>query len=188
MATTNPTRKERTDEMALEADATTRKRARWGSFSFVLAAAGDNGVKVNVANHSHGEDEVTDHTYTVTVDEGGPAECTCPAYEYHTDAGEACKHMVAVAETEPVLMAALECVAAGGRLTEPDAVTDGGRAPVRPTDDVHCEQAGCGDYPAHVVTFDDPDGGELEITYCERHTECARQQMFVEDVREVGRT
>lgn len=128
MATKTTADKNGIDAMALEADETTEKRARWESFSFVLAPAGGSTVKVNVANHSYGEGEVADHTYTVTVTEDGPAECTCSAYEYHCDASEACKHMVAVSETGPVLMAALECVAAGGRLDEPDLVTDGGQA------------------------------------------------------------
>lgn len=165
--------------MALEADETTEKRARWESFSFVIAAAGDSGVKVNVANHSYGEDGVADHTYTVTVDVGGPAECTCSAYEYHCDAGEACKHMVAVAETEPVLMAALECVAAGGRLTEPDVVTDGGRAV-----DAYCKALDCSRPATHSIVVNAPGRGYAEDPACAEHADEKRGKVYIRDVRE----
>lgn len=122
--------------MALDADETTEKRAKWESFAFVLPTAG----KVNVANHSYGDDEAKEHTYTVTVDEGGPIECTCPAFEYHCAPGEACKHMVAVTETEPVLAAALELVTEDD--DEPEIRTDGGIVEAEP-ESVRPEECTC---------------------------------------------
>lgn len=126
MSTKTPTEEERTDAqpMALDADEKTQKRAKWGSFAFVLPTAG----RVNVANFSYGSENVADHTYTVTVDESGPTSCTCPADTYHEGA---CKHRVAVARTEPVLMAALRSIAEdrdddGSHDDEPELVTDGG--------------------------------------------------------------
>lgn len=56
--------------------------------------------KVNVANHSH-DDGSKNHTYTVTVeDDGRTTHCTCPSDKYHEGA---CKHRVAVEETDGVL-------------------------------------------------------------------------------------
>lgn len=92
------------------------KRARWESFSFVIPCKG----KVNVANHSHGENEVAEHTYTVTVEDGEATDCTCPAAEYH---GFPCKHALAVEQNEAVLMAASGRVATdGGQVLDDDVI------------------------------------------------------------------
>lgn len=92
---------------ALNADATTTKRAQYEAFEFTV-----DGPDVHVRNGSYGAD-ADDHEYTVHVESGIPSDCTCPAFE-HRDG--ACKHMVAVAIREPVLEAA----------TDPDVATDGG--------------------------------------------------------------
>jgi hypothetical protein len=92
----------------LDADSKSVKRASWEAFEFTLLGAGD----VEVVNTSHENPE--EHTYTVHVEGGIPADCTCPAFEYQDGP---CKHMVAVAIREPVL----EAVTAG-----PAARADGG--------------------------------------------------------------
>lgn len=129
MTTKTRDREERTDAptaMALEANDDTKKRARWENFAFVLPAPGT----VNVANHSYGDEEAGNHIYTVTVDAAGPITCTCPAFQYHCQPGEACKHMQAVLQTEPVLLAALRSVTDehdNDDDDEPELVTDGGQ-------------------------------------------------------------
>ena len=81
----------------LDADEQVQKRAQWEAFEFTVL--GDGGVEV--VNDSHADTD--DHTYTVHVEGGIPADCTCPAFEYQPGA---CKHMVAVAIQEPVREAA----------------------------------------------------------------------------------
>lgn len=127
--------------MVLDADETTEKRAKWESFAFVIPTAG----KVNVANHSYGDEEAREHTYTVTVDAGGPIDCTCPAFEYHCQPGEACKHMLAVMETEPVLVAVLRSVAEDrdDGDDEPELVTDGGQVVDADADTERPEECNC---------------------------------------------
>ena len=49
--------------------------------------------KFNVANHAHGSENVTEHTYTVSLTDGRAARCTCLADTYHA---EPCKHRDAV--------------------------------------------------------------------------------------------
>jgi len=94
----------------LDADATVEKRASWEAFEFTLLGDGN----VEVVNGSH--DEPDEHTYTVHVEGGIPAHCSCPAWEYQEGP---CKHQVAVAIREPVLEAAS---------AEPTAKADGGVA------------------------------------------------------------
>jgi hypothetical protein len=81
----------------LDADEQVEKRSQWEAFEFTVLGDGD----VEVVNDSHADTD--DHTYTVHVEGGIPADCTCPAFEYQPGA---CKHMVAVAIREPVLQAA----------------------------------------------------------------------------------
>jgi hypothetical protein len=98
----------------LDAEATVEKRASWEAFEFTLLEGGN----VEVVNGSH--DEPEEHTYTVHVEGGIPAACTCPAWEYQDGA---CKHMVAVAIREPVLEATsaeLTMKADGGVTVEGD--------------------------------------------------------------------
>jgi len=98
---------------------TTLKRAKWEAFEFTVCS---NGI-VNVMNVSYGRDTVG-HTYSVRLDDGVPIACSCPYYE-HRDTS--CKHMVAVATTEVVRVAA---TAAAGNIIRTDnrkVMTDGGR-------------------------------------------------------------
>ena len=92
----------------LSPDEKTVKRAQWEAFEFTLLEDGD----VEVVNTSH--DNPEEHTYTVHLEGDIPADCTCPAFEYHDGA---CKHMLAVAIREPVLRAATE---------QPELLADGG--------------------------------------------------------------
>lgn len=72
------------------------KRAQYEAFAFTVT---DDGVVVR--NESHADP--ADHEYRVTVKEGIPVTCECPADEHYEGA---CKHRVAVAIREPVLQAA----------------------------------------------------------------------------------
>ena len=91
------------------------KRAQYEAFDFRLTPDG-----VEVRNGSHADP--SEHVYTVTVADGVPATCTCPADDHYDGA---CKHRLAVAIREPVLEAAVvgaetDLVAAGDGV-----VTDG---------------------------------------------------------------
>ncbi|WP_435361593.1 SWIM zinc finger family protein [Haloarchaeobius sp. DFWS5] len=93
------------------------KRAQYEAFEFELVADG-----VRVRNGSHANPE--DHEYLVTVRDGVPSSCTCPADEHYEGA---CKHRVAVAIHRPVLDAVIEqqLVADGGKAKPvPDEVGD----------------------------------------------------------------
>lgn len=104
MQSTNPAVK---NEVVESADKKVVKRAQWESFSFSLEAPGI----VRATNESHGEG--SDHSYLVNVETDIPVACECKAFEYQEGP---CKHMVAVAICEPVLMAAqAELVADGGK-------------------------------------------------------------------------
>lgn len=70
----------------------TRKRAEYEAFTFIPTATG-----VRVRNESHAEP--TAHEYRVTVRDGVPTACTCPADEHGQGA---CKHRIAVAIRSPV--------------------------------------------------------------------------------------
>jgi hypothetical protein len=83
---------------ALEFTQKTGKRAVYEDFEFRPQGSGD----VVVENQSHGDDG-EDHSYTVHVVSGLPADCTCPADEYHEGA---CKHRVALAMSPAVIEAA----------------------------------------------------------------------------------
>ncbi|ELY91408.1 SWIM zinc finger family protein [Natrialba taiwanensis] len=74
----------------------TLRRAQYEAFEFELVAQG-----VLVRNASHATPE--DHEYLVTIEDGLPHSCPCPADEHHQGA---CKHRVAVAIRTPVLEAA----------------------------------------------------------------------------------
>ncbi|MFD1586766.1 SWIM zinc finger family protein [Halorientalis brevis] len=72
------------------------KRAQYEAFEFAVI---DDGVRVRNCSHA----DPADHEYTVTVQDGLPTACTCPADERFDGA---CKHRVAVAIRSPVLDAA----------------------------------------------------------------------------------
>ena len=69
------------------------KRAQYEAFEFRLLEDG-----VLVRNGSYADPMA--HEYLVSVDDGIPRRCTCPA-DIHYE--KACKHRVAVAIREPVL-------------------------------------------------------------------------------------
>ena len=129
----------------LDADATIEKRASWEAFEFTLVDSGE----VEVVNTSH--EEPAEHTYTVSVEGGIPAYCTCPAFEYQDGS---CKHMVAVAIRTPVLEAASEgpTLKADGGVVE--AETDSDKRP----DDCECspyfDELPC--WPCYYNGFEEP--------------------------------
>jgi len=106
----------------LEFPSRVAKRAQYEAFEFTLSPEG-----VVVRNGSHADP--SEHEYLVTVDDGLPTACDCPA---DTQYDGACKHRVAVAIRRPLLDAIAtpddqQPVAAdGGRVesssqaTEPD--------------------------------------------------------------------
>lgn len=130
----------------LDADATIEKRASWEAFEFTLLDSGE----VEVVNFSH--DEPSEHTYTVSVEGGIPAYCSCPAFEYQDGP---CKHQVAVAIREPVLEAASEeptLKPDGGTVVEVETDSD-----ERPDDcecSPHFDQLPC--WPCYCNGFEEP--------------------------------
>ena len=105
------------------------KRAQYEAFEFTV---GPDGVRVRNGSHANpGE-----HEYLVSVADGVPQSCTCPA---DARGDEACKHRVAVAIRVPVMAAATRQVAADG-----GTVVDEGE----PAEDDDEECADCiGDFP-----------------------------------------
>lgn len=101
----------------LEFSARVAKRAQYEAFEFEIQE-----TDILVRNCSH--EIPADHEYLVTVQQGIPIACECPADEH---AETACKHRVAVAIREPVLSAVTE---------RPSVVADGGTKPTpgQPTD------------------------------------------------------
>ncbi|WP_246986858.1 SWIM zinc finger family protein [Halorientalis marina] len=87
------------------------KRAQYEAFEFALTPKG-----VSVRNCSHANP--ADHEYLVTISDGLPSACTCPADERFDGA---CKHRIAVAIREPLLDAARaeQMAADGGTATSP---------------------------------------------------------------------
>lgn len=85
------------------------KRAQYEAFEFTVL---DEGVLVRNGSYTNPDD----HEYLVTVVDGVPIHCSCPADRTYTPA---CKHRLAVAIREPVLDAA-------SRATAPTPVADGG--------------------------------------------------------------
>jgi hypothetical protein len=80
----------------LEFSSRIRKRAQFEAYEFTLVP---NGVRVR--NGSYPDPE--NHEYTVTVHDGLPVECTCPA---DAKFAGACKHRVAIAMRSAILEAA----------------------------------------------------------------------------------
>ncbi|UHQ99197.1 SWIM zinc finger domain-containing protein (plasmid) [Natrinema zhouii] len=79
----------------LEPTQRTLRRAQYEAFEFELVA---QGVLVRNASHANPED----HEYLVTIEDGLPHSCPCPADEHYQGA---CKHRVAVAIRTSVLEA-----------------------------------------------------------------------------------
>jgi len=80
------------------------KRAQYEAFEFAIVPEG-----VRVRNGSHANPE--EHEYLVTIVEGIPQTCTCPANARFEGA---CKHRVAVAIRAPIMDAANRQVVADG--------------------------------------------------------------------------
>lgn len=96
------------------------KRAQYEAFEFSLVPDG-----VRVQNNSHANPE--NHEYTVTVQNGLPTTCTCPADANYPSA---CKHRIAVAIRRPILDA----------VAQQRLLTDGGARGFRSTDNqTHAE-------------------------------------------------
>lgn len=90
------------------------KRAQYEAFDFTL-----EGPDVRVRNESHANPD--EHEYLVSIEDGLPASCSCPADERFEGA---CKHRVAVAIRKPILEAAQTRTASDTPL-----VSDGGVVP-----------------------------------------------------------
>ncbi|WP_436909051.1 SWIM zinc finger family protein [Halosimplex marinum] len=99
----------------LEFPSRVAKRAQYEAFEFTLSP---NGIVVRNGSHAN----PAEHEYLVTVEDGVPATCECPADDQYEGA---CKHRVAVAIRRPLLDAV--AVADG----QPVA-TDGGEVDVAP--------------------------------------------------------
>ena len=110
----------------LEVSPGPRRRAQIEPFTFTLVQGG-----VRVTNHRY--EQPTNHSYVVTVADGVPVACECPA-DAHYDS--ACKHRLAVAIRTPVLQAATK-----------RALADGGTRATDPTDD-NRPTPDCTDQPA----------------------------------------
>lgn len=82
-------------ELIADADPGSLSRAQEDVYEFALA--GDR--HVNVRNTSYDE---TGHVYTVAVEDGLPARCTCPAFEHHDGP---CKHLLACVIRSPIMTA-----------------------------------------------------------------------------------
>jgi hypothetical protein len=93
-----------------------RKRAEYEAFECVLL-----GTDVRVRNVSYATPDT--HEYLVTVRDGLPVACTCPADDRFDGA---CKHRVAVAIRRPILelIAAVEAVEAVDALDMADDESD----------------------------------------------------------------
>ncbi|WP_349292028.1 SWIM zinc finger family protein [Halobacterium wangiae] len=102
----------------LEASSRVIKRAQYEAFEFELQNTG-----VLVRNHSH--ENPSEHEYLVTLRDGIPSSCECPANACFEGA---CKHRVAVAIRKPILEAATsqELVADGGPTTESSTASNPG--------------------------------------------------------------
>ncbi|WP_336360147.1 SWIM zinc finger family protein [Haladaptatus sp. ZSTT2] len=87
------------------------KRAQYEAFEFSLT---DRGVLVRNGSYADSEN----HEYLVTITNGIPVDCTCPANARFEGA---CKHRLAVAIRAPILQAAqkVERIMADGGAVEP---------------------------------------------------------------------
>lgn len=105
----------------LQTNQRTIKRAQYEAFEFSLTARG-----ILVRNASHAKP--ADHEYLVTIQDGLPTSCECPADEHYEGA---CKHRVAIAIRRPVLDAALTAQHVGNHLAgySSDPAVRHGQAP-----------------------------------------------------------
>jgi len=82
----------------LETTSRVIKRAQYEAFEFTIDV---DGVLVRNASHANPDE----HEYVVTVEDGLPTECECPADANYDGA---CKHRVAVAIRRPILDATVD--------------------------------------------------------------------------------
>jgi len=128
----------------LETTNRVRKRAQYEAFEFTVESDG-----VTVRNGSHANPE--DHEYLVTVTDGLPTDCQCPANAKYEGA---CKHRVAVAIRKPILDAVTlqtaeprpEFVADGGPQAEPSTQTRDAESEDTNEEDCDCAYLS-GDFP-----------------------------------------
>lgn len=92
----------------------TVKRANWESFAYSIHTVGI----CNIANHSHGDEDTNNHTYTIQQTDNGTIVCGCKAFKYGD--GMACKHIVSLLENDAVRSAFT------GECLNRDPRTDGG--------------------------------------------------------------
>lgn len=110
------------------------KRAQYEAFEFTVAPEG-----VHVRNCSH--EQPAEHEYLVTVRDGVPINCNCPADERFDGA---CKHRVAVAIRQPVIEAAAnKPVAADGGTARVDKEST---SETKKPEDCDCEKLS-GEFP-----------------------------------------
>jgi hypothetical protein len=121
---------------ALDVPSRIARRAQTESMAFELSLGG-----VCVRNESY--DDPAAHEYTVSISEGVPKSCTCPADEHYESA---CKHRVAVAINRPVLTAAMtgrERIPDGGETVETGQHSSPEEGTTNsPTDDCSCAAPG----------------------------------------------
>ena len=113
------------------------KRAQYEALEFTVNAGG-----VRVRNTSHANP--ADHEYLVTVRNGIPIACECPADARYEGA---CKHRVGVAIRTPLLQAATDhsLVADGGTQIETESETHVDDSDTDQPEDCDCD--GLGGFP-----------------------------------------
>lgn len=125
------------NELASAASEKTLKRSQWEDLRL---AACEGAKRVNVANHSYGDE--SEHTYAVSVEAGEPIDCTCPAAEYQSGP---CKHALAVADAPDVIAEAMGATGPKPASTDTNVdraiATDGGTVAVTAPSDEHVERA-----------------------------------------------
>ena len=120
----------------LDTTSSVRKRAQYEAFEFTIHER-----SVLVRNASYADPE--NHEYRVTISEGLPASCECPADAKYEGA---CKHRVAVAIRRPILdaVAHQQLVADGGPQTKPNATDDPETGQKPKEQDCNCADLGDG--------------------------------------------
>jgi len=118
------------------------KRAQYEAFEFSVDAV-TGGVRVRNTSHA----DPANHEYLVTVQDGLPVNCECPADEHYEGA---CKHRTAVAIRRPLLdtLQTARLVADGGVRS---GSSDSERGPAESDSESDRDDCGCaslpGDFP-----------------------------------------
>ncbi|WP_246023082.1 SWIM zinc finger family protein [Halosimplex halophilum] len=140
---------------ALSFNSRIAKRAQYEAFEFELLS-----TEILVRNGSHANP--SDHEYLVTVEDGIPATCECPADTHYEGA---CKHRVAVAIRRPLLEAVSanqkpQPIAADGGQFEPPAPQNESNTDVDPNSNEEKPATDEGAVPTVSTTF--PAGSAFE--------------------------